>query len=158
MKSDDASSPKWLTPPQFARQLGVSSEKVLLWIRNGELRAVNVADRMAGRPRWRLSPEAIEEFLRRRQSTAPAAPQPQARRTVSYRSPPTIRPGDRRLTVNIPHETKVKRMAIQMAARRSGWGAAWRSFVKTAVERYAEKTGVRVTEEAVAALKAWWEE
>ena len=156
MKSDDATSPKWVTPPQFARQLGVSAEKVLLWIRNGELRAVNVADRLAGRPRWRLSPESIEEFLRRRQSTVPTPPR--IRRTFSFRSPPKMRPGGRRLTVNIPHETQVKRMAIQMAARRSGQGAEWRPFVKTAVERYAEKTGVRVAEEAVAALKAWWEE
>ena len=38
---------------------------------------------------------------------------------------------------------------------RSGQGAEWRPFVKPAVDRYAEKTGVRVAEVAVAALKAW---
>jgi transposase len=49
-------------------------------------------------------------------------------------------------------------MALLMAARKSGQGSEWRTFVPTAAQRYAEKTGVKVNEEAVKALKAWWEE
>jgi len=49
-------------------------------------------------------------------------------------------------------------MAALMAARKSGQGTDWRPFVPRAVARYAEKTGVEVSAEAVLALKAWWEE
>jgi excisionase family DNA binding protein len=55
-----------LTPPEVARRLRVSADKVRSWIMRGELRAVNVADRVGGRPRWRISLEAVEEFERRR--------------------------------------------------------------------------------------------
>ncbi|MGH7137562.1 MAG: helix-turn-helix domain-containing protein, partial [Pirellulales bacterium] len=67
----------WLTPPQLAKQLGVQAEKVLGWIRSGELRAVNVADRAGRRPRWRISAETIEEFLRRREAV-PRSAQPKS--------------------------------------------------------------------------------
>jgi hypothetical protein len=46
--------------------------KVEAWIRAGELRAFNVAARQAGRPRYRISPEALEEFELRRQIMPPA--------------------------------------------------------------------------------------
>jgi excisionase family DNA binding protein len=55
-----------LTPPEVARRLRVSADKVRSWIMRGELRAVNVADRVGGRPRWRIALEAVEEFERRR--------------------------------------------------------------------------------------------
>lgn len=149
---------KWLTPPQLAKQLGVDSQKVLTWIRNGELRAVNVAERLTMRPRWRISSAALEEFLRRRESSPPVTPQESYRRwrTTPQRQP--IREDDGRLAQNIPHEVRVKRMAVLMAARKSGQGTEWRPFVPRAVARYAEKTGVEVSAEAVLALKAWWEE
>lgn len=60
----------WQTPPQFAEQLGVSPEKVIGWITRGELGAVNVAHHATGRARWRIPPEAQQEFFARR------APQP----------------------------------------------------------------------------------
>ena len=42
---------------------GVSEHTVLAWIRSGELRAVNVGRRpQAGKPRWRVTQEALEQF------------------------------------------------------------------------------------------------
>lgn len=156
------SDPAWLTPPQLAKQLGVQAEKVLGWIRSGELRAVNVADRACRRPRWRISAEAIEEFFRRREAV------PRSVQTKStgyhYRQPCTDargKPkweGDGRFAKNIPPAVRVKRMAMQAAARKSGFGAEWRPFVKAAIERFEQRTGIRVSEEDVLALKAWWEE
>ena len=148
----------WLTPPQLAKRLSIDVSKVLTWIRNGELRAVNVAERVGGRPRWRISSTAIEEFIRRRESSPPPAPQRSWHNCYGQRKPPVIREGDGRLAKNIPHEERVKRMAILMATRRSGQGSEWRPFVNQAVLRYAEKTGIEVDEEAILVLKAWWEQ
>src|SRR5262245_5136501 len=76
------STGRWLTPPAIAEQLGVDPEKVLGWIRRGELSAVNVADRVGGRPRFRVSPEAFSQFLQRRQ-TAPT-PKPVRQRKAAF--------------------------------------------------------------------------
>jgi len=51
-----------LTPPEVAERLGVAPEKVVAWIRKGELRAINVANRGCVRPRYSISPEALEDF------------------------------------------------------------------------------------------------
>jgi hypothetical protein len=65
-----------LTPPQVAQRYGVSPEKVIAWIRAGELRAVNVATTLGGRPRWRIDPADLALFEARRA----AVPVPAARR------------------------------------------------------------------------------
>jgi len=70
---------RWTTPPALARQLGVAVDKVLAWIRSGELRAINVAARTSNRPRWRIPPEAIESFLAARVA-GPVLSQPRSRR------------------------------------------------------------------------------
>jgi hypothetical protein len=62
-----------LTPPAYARQLGVKPEKIRLWILRGELRAVNVAENIGGRPCWKIPPDAIEEFEARRAAKPPAS-------------------------------------------------------------------------------------
>lgn len=154
------SDERWFTPPRLAHQLGVSVDKVLTWIRNGELRAVNVAEHRDGRPRWRISPAALDEFLKRRESSPPPPPRAYRFRRMDNagRGGKVTRDSDGRLGKNIPHEVRVKRMAILMAAGRSGQGAEWRPFVPIAVARYAEKTGVEVDAETVLSLKAWWEE
>jgi len=48
-------TPEYLTPPQVAKLLAVKHDKILSWIRTGELRAINLAARQGGRPRWRIS-------------------------------------------------------------------------------------------------------
>jgi len=56
-----------LTPPQIAKQLKVSPDKVLTWIRNGELVAFNAATRPdSQRPRYRVTDEALLAFQARR--------------------------------------------------------------------------------------------
>ncbi len=55
-----------LTPPQLAKDYGVNPDKVLAWIHSGELRAVNVAAKPNGRPRWRIKAEDLEAFELRR--------------------------------------------------------------------------------------------
>jgi excisionase family DNA binding protein len=68
-----------LTPPQVAKQLGVSADKILGWIRKGELHATNVATGGGGRPRYRISDEELAEFQRTRQNVKPP-PKPSRRR------------------------------------------------------------------------------
>lgn len=59
-----------LTPPQFAKRYGRAVEKVIRWIESGELVAINVATTTSGRPRYVITPEAIEEFEKRRRVKA----------------------------------------------------------------------------------------
>lgn len=51
----------YTTPPKIAKLLGVTCEKVLSWIRSGQLRAVNLSSR--NRPRWKVRPDDLERFL-----------------------------------------------------------------------------------------------
>ncbi len=65
-----------LTPPEVARRFGVSPDKVLIWIRNGELRAVNVATTPNGCPRFAIDAADLASFeqLRAAQTRPAAAP------------------------------------------------------------------------------------
>ncbi len=72
---------KWLTPPELGRQIGVDPAKVIAWILSGQLAAVNCATRSTGRPRWKISPQAVEDFARRR--AAPAAKRQRRPRRVA---------------------------------------------------------------------------
>ena len=60
----------YLTPPEIAKLLRVSSEKVLNWIRKAELKAVNVSEGF--RPRYRIRREDLHLFLRSREVQPPA--------------------------------------------------------------------------------------
>ncbi len=55
-----------LTPPELAARWHCKPETVIAAIRRGELLAFNLASPGCRRPRYRISPEAIEEFERRR--------------------------------------------------------------------------------------------
>ena len=57
---------KRYTPPELGRIWGVKPEKVVAFIRSGELRAFNIASQGSSRPRFLIAQEAIEEFERRR--------------------------------------------------------------------------------------------
>lgn len=59
-----------LTPPQVARLLAVSPDKVLAWIAAGELAAFDVRGPGATRPRWRIEQTALDAF-RNRHSVRP---------------------------------------------------------------------------------------
>jgi excisionase family DNA binding protein len=71
-----------LTVSEVARRYRVGEDKVRAWIRKGELRAVNTAAVLCGRPRWVISEEALAEFERRRSSAPPAKPPTSRRRNV----------------------------------------------------------------------------
>ena len=63
----------YYTVPQFAKALGVNASKVLTWIHAGDLEAVDVSAKPgSGRPRWRISREALERFERSRSSYSKA--------------------------------------------------------------------------------------
>jgi hypothetical protein len=69
----------YLTPRAIADQLRLAkTDAVLAWIARGELAAVNISAG-TGRPTWRISPEALEEFLARRRAV-PAVLRPARRR------------------------------------------------------------------------------
>jgi hypothetical protein len=57
----------------------VATNKVLAFIRSGELRAVNLASREATRPRYAIDLDDVADFERRRQAVADT-PQPRVRR------------------------------------------------------------------------------
>lgn len=70
-----------LTPPQLAKQWGVSTGKVLHWITSGELRAINAATNPTGdRPRYLIDVTDVESFERSRAAVSPK-PAPQKRRS-----------------------------------------------------------------------------
>ncbi|MFC1759716.1 helix-turn-helix domain-containing protein [Planctomycetota bacterium] len=58
-----------LTPPQVAEQLGVAPETVVTWIKNGDLKASNLAK--ATRPRYVVTPGDLDSFLKKRQPQPP---------------------------------------------------------------------------------------
>jgi predicted site-specific integrase-resolvase len=60
-----------ITPPEYARRLGVDPMKVIRWIRSGELRAINVATKANGRPRYVIDERDIEAFELRRSFVTP---------------------------------------------------------------------------------------
>jgi len=68
-----------LSPTTVARQLGLRDATIYSLIRRGELRAVDLAAKRGGRPRFRIPAEAIEEFLLKRTVT-PAVKQARRRK------------------------------------------------------------------------------
>ena len=77
--STAATEIRYHTPPEIGRRLRVKSEKVIGWIRSGELVAVNVANTGCRRPRYRISSIELEVFLSRR-SAGPTPKAPRRRR------------------------------------------------------------------------------
>jgi hypothetical protein len=57
---------RYQTPPEIATKYGCKPETVIGWIRFGELKAIDVARRGAMKPRYRVSPQALEDFEKAR--------------------------------------------------------------------------------------------
>jgi excisionase family DNA binding protein len=64
-----------LTVRDVARRYRVSEDKVRAWVRRGELRAINTAATLCGKPRWVITPEALAEFEKGRCGSPPPKPQ-----------------------------------------------------------------------------------
>ena len=69
MSTAPATAREYLTTSDIAEMLGVAIDKVHGWLASGELRAINVAQRPGGRPRWRISRADLDAFLSARAST-----------------------------------------------------------------------------------------
>jgi excisionase family DNA binding protein len=72
------STPRWLSTREIAQQLAVKPERVITWIRRGQLRAVNVGDGSV-KPRFRIAPADLQVFLLAR-TVQPPTPTPRRRR------------------------------------------------------------------------------
>jgi hypothetical protein len=72
---------EFLRVREVTERLSVKEGIILGWIRDGTLRAVNVAASTAGRPRWRIAPEALADLMAARASATPA-PRQRRRRTT----------------------------------------------------------------------------
>jgi hypothetical protein len=66
----------------LCRRWKIGPDKIHAFIRRGELMAVNVATNLAGRPQWRVTPESVEQFERRRTSAPPPKPLRRRRQPV----------------------------------------------------------------------------
>jgi excisionase family DNA binding protein len=62
---------------ELCKRFAVGEHTVLGWIRRGELKAINVSRKPSGRPKWRITIEALEQFESAR---TPIPPSPRARR------------------------------------------------------------------------------
>ena len=61
-----------LTPPKLAKIWGVKPEKVIAFIKSGELDAIDISKHPGiGRPRYRISVKAVMEFENRRSVKPP---------------------------------------------------------------------------------------
>ncbi len=69
-----------MRPREVAREYGVSVDKVLAWIRAGELPAINGATTQTGRPRFLISRADLERFEVSRAVVPPPEPAPRRRR------------------------------------------------------------------------------
>ena len=63
-----------LTPPEIARRYGCSPEKVLTWIKTGELAAMNAATLPGGKPRYLIDVAALRAFEAARTVVPPPQP------------------------------------------------------------------------------------
>jgi helix-turn-helix protein len=73
-----------LTTRQIAELYAVNMDKVVGWIRSGQLAAIDVSQRAGGRPRYRVDAADLAEFEEsRRVRTAPVPTQRRSRRRQS---------------------------------------------------------------------------
>jgi hypothetical protein len=72
-----------LTPSELAKRWRVSASKVLGFIHRGELKALNIAARPGGRPRFRINPADIAAFENRRSVHTVARSPPRKRKAAS---------------------------------------------------------------------------
>jgi excisionase family DNA binding protein len=79
------------TVPEIAKFLRVRPDKVLTWIRAGELRGYNVTAKLGGRPKYRVNHADFLDFqLRRTELPAKRAGRPVASRSRPKYQGPTM--------------------------------------------------------------------
>src|SRR5438045_1420556 len=75
-----AEASKFLTPIAVARRLGVRDSKVFGWIRSGESRAFNFAERACRHPCYKISEVDLAAFLAMRAASVTNLPAARQRR------------------------------------------------------------------------------
>ena len=55
----------------LCERFAVGEHTILGWIKRGELRAINVSRKQVGRPKWRITSEALEAFELARTASPP---------------------------------------------------------------------------------------
>ena len=83
----------FVTPAELAAMWGVAHDKVLEFIKAGELEAFNVASKRSRRPQFKVTLAAVKAFQERRSGRDPArsAPPVTPRRTSSKKPQPSNR-------------------------------------------------------------------
>jgi transposase len=74
-----------LSPRDVCRRYKVGIDKVMGWIRRGELKAINVATALCGKPRWVVTPEGLAEFERLRAGGPPKKQRKRRRPDSDYK-------------------------------------------------------------------------
>jgi excisionase family DNA binding protein len=75
---------RYFTPRQLAELLQTSADRVVDMIHAGAIVAVNIGAPGCRRATWRISDEAIEQFLAARSLRPVAAKQPRRRRKTAH--------------------------------------------------------------------------
>jgi|GEM_PF-3527680 len=70
------------TVPQVAEMLGVGPNKILGWIRTGDIVATDLSQSQNARPRWHIATAEVDRFVAARRSVPATTPIP-----VSHRKP-----------------------------------------------------------------------
>lgn len=66
---------RYLSPPKIGKLLGVTPAKVLQWIRNGELKAIDISQKGCIKKRYKVKPEWLDDFEQSRLAV-PSGPNP----------------------------------------------------------------------------------
>lgn len=68
----------------LCRRWKVGPDKILGFLRRGELIGVNLATNLSARPQWRITPESVELFELRRSSAPPPKPARRKRNATGF--------------------------------------------------------------------------
>ena len=88
--SKSRTTPGYLVPRALAKRWSVCVDKVLGFIKTGELRAFNVASAKSRRPRYRISIEEVRRF--EEQTRSAASPRSAESKTARRRKPSATTP------------------------------------------------------------------
>lgn len=72
-----------ITPPRLAARWGIDACKVVSWIKSGQLKAINAAASLHGRPRYLIDETDVAEFEQRRTVTVEPKPTRRKRQSAS---------------------------------------------------------------------------
>ena len=66
---------EFVNPVELGKAIGIDTATVRKWIAEGWLPAVDMRSPGTSRPRWRISEEGYEAFVKKRSNTPPPTPQ-----------------------------------------------------------------------------------